>query len=93
MAHNVKHINHAQFTNDTLLHGKDNNNTARRFKTELEKYNKASGSEISLHKSKIYGWNCMIREINDISRTLEMDGTINWDSIKYLVVPLFKSTP
>jgi hypothetical protein len=93
MAQNVKHINHAQFFDDTLLLGGANTNSARRFKSELDKYKDASGSEISLHKSKIFGWNCTAREITDISRILGIDGTITWDSFKYLGVPLFKTSP
>jgi hypothetical protein len=93
MAHNVKHINHAQFVDDTLLLGGANNNSARCFKTELYMYKEVSGSEISLHKSKIFGWNCTIREITDISRIIRMEGTITWDSIKYMGIPLFKSIP
>jgi hypothetical protein len=93
MVSNVKDINHAQFVDDTLLLGGANNNTARRFKIELDVYKEVSGSEISLHKSKIFGWNCSPREMLDISRILEMEGTITWDSIKYLGIPLFKSAP
>ena len=89
----VKKINHAQFADDTLLLGQANLTTARTFKKELDAYTDVSGSEISLRKSKIYGWNCPPIEMTDISRTLEMEGTSTWDSIKYLGTPLVKATP
>jgi hypothetical protein len=76
-----------------LLLGGANNNTARKFKIELDVYKEVSGSETSLHKRKIFGWNCLPQEMLDISRILEMEGTITWDSIKYLGIPLFKSAP
>ena len=87
----AKTINHAQFIDDTLLLGHAFLSTARSFKRELDAYTEISGSEISLRKSKIYGWNCSPYEMTDISRVLEMDGTIMWDSIKYLGIPLVKS--
>jgi hypothetical protein len=93
MAQKVKHINHAQFDNDTLLLGGANAISTRHFKSELNKYKDASGSEISLYKSKIFGWNCTAREITDISRILGIEGTFTWDSFKYLGVPLFKTSP
>jgi hypothetical protein len=93
MAHNVKHINHAQFVDDTLLLSRANNNTARCFKIELDMYKEVSGTEINLHKRNIFGLNCSPREMNDISRIIEMEGTITWDLIKYLGITLFKSSP
>ena len=89
----VKRINHAQFADDTLLLGHANLTTARSFKKELDAYTDVSGSEISLRKSKIYGWNCPPIEMTAISRTLEMEGTSTWDSIKYLGIPLVKDGP
>ena len=66
----VKRINHAQFADDTLLLGQANLSTARSFKRELDAYKEASGSEISLRKSKIFGWNCPPIEMIEISRAL-----------------------
>ena len=73
--------------------GQANLSTARSFKNELDAYTEASGSEISLRKSKIYSWNCPSIEMTEISRTLNMDGTSRWDSIKYLGIPLVKTAP
>ena len=89
----VKRINHAQFADDTLLLGQANLTTARSFKKELDAYFDVSGSEISLRKSKIYGWNCPPIEMIDISRALEMEGTSVWESIKYLGIPLVRAAP
>ena len=89
----VKRINHAQFANDTLLLGQANLTTEKSFKKELDVYTEVSSSEISLRKRKIYGWNCPPIEMTEISRTLEMDGTSKWDSIKYLGIPLVKVAP
>ena len=93
IAPRVKRMNHAQFVDDTLLLGQANLTTARSFKNELDAYTEASGSEISLRKSKIYSWNCPPIEMTEISRTLNMEGTSRWDSIKYLGIPLVKATP
>jgi hypothetical protein len=89
----VKNINHTQFSDDTLLLGLANLKSAKKFKEELYDYKEISGSEISLRKRKIYGWNYTPREMLDISRTLDMDGSLAWDSINYLGIPLVKAAP
>ena len=93
MAHNTKDINHAQFAADTLLLGGASINSARSFKKELDIYKEVSGSKINYLKSTIYGWNCSIKELTDIARLLEMEGSRTWDSFKYLGIPIFKSKP
>ena len=89
----VKEVNHAQFVDDTLLLGAANLNTTRNFKTELDYYRDSSGSEINIHKSKIYGWNCSPREMLELSRILEMGGVTIWDTFTYLGIPIFKYSP
>ena len=91
MARGTKDINHAQFADDTILLGGASQIIARRFKAELERYCHAYGSEISFRKSKIYGWNINPREMLDISRTLRMDGVVDWESFNYLGIPIFKA--
>jgi len=76
MVSNVKDINHAQFVDDTLMLGGASVITARHFKQELDTYKKVSGSKINYQKSQIYGWNSTPREMLDIARALEMEGTI-----------------
>jgi hypothetical protein len=93
IAPGVKDINHAQFMDDTLLLGGASVQTTRNFKAELDTYNEISGSEISLPKSKIYGWNTSPREMLEISRVLGMESFTNWDSFKYLGVPIFRTKP
>ena len=80
----VERINHAQFTKDTLLMGQANLSTTRALKKELDDYTEISGNEISLRKSKIYGWNCPPIEMIGISMVLEMEGNSTWEYIKYL---------
>ena len=91
MARGTKDINHAQFADDTILLGGASQIIARQFKNEMHRYCQASGSKINFRKSQIYGWNINPREILDITRVLNMDGAINWDSFNYLGVPIFKS--
>jgi len=88
MTRNVKNINHAQFADDTLLLGGASIPTARHFKQELEIYKQNSGSKINFQKSKVYGWNCSIRELGEIARVLEMEAVFVWDSFTYLGVPI-----
>jgi hypothetical protein len=76
-----------------LLLGQASLPTVRALKKELGDYTEISGSEISLRKSKIYGWNCPPIEMIGISRVLEMEGTSTWESIKYLGTPLVKVAP
>jgi hypothetical protein len=93
IAPGVKHINHAQFADDTQLMGGASMPTTKKFKKELDAYTQISGSVISLTKSKIFGWNITPREMLYISRVLGMEGCTTWDAFKYLGVPIFKYKP
>ena len=93
MVHNVKDINHAQFADDTLFLGGASINSARSFKKELDIFREVSGSKINYLKSMIYGWNCSKKEMTDMARLLEMEGSLSWESFKYLGIPIFKSIP
>ena len=93
MAKWTKDINHTQFTDDTILLGGASQIIARRFKTELDRYCSASGSEISFRKSHIYGWNINPREMLDIYRILNMNGVVDWEYFNYLGIPIFKAKP
>jgi hypothetical protein len=57
IAPGVKEINHAQFMDEMLLMGGASVHTTKKFKMELDAYKEISGSEVSLTKRKIYGWN------------------------------------
>ena len=91
MARGTKDINHALFADDTILLGGASRIIARRFKLEMNRYCIASRSKINLGKSQIFGWSLNPREMLDISRILDMDGAVTWDSFTYLGVPIFKS--
>eukprot|EP00253_Pinus_taeda_P009858 PITA_09858 len=93
MVQNVKEINHAQFADDTLLLGGASINSASSFKKELDIYKEASGSKINYSKSTIYGWNCSANNLADIARLLEMKICQDWESFKYLGIPIFRSIP
>ena len=93
MAENVKEINHAQFADNTLLLGGASLLIARHFKQELEIYKQISGIKINFQKSKIYGWNCSVRDLGEIARILGMEAVHDWDSFTYLGVPISKGGP
>jgi hypothetical protein len=73
----VKDINHTQFADDTLLLGGASVQTTRSFKPEMDTYNEILGSEISMSKIKIYGWNTSPREMLEISTVLGMESFTN----------------
>ena len=73
--------------------GGANIQAARHFNHELTIYKQVSGSKINLQKSKIYGWNCIVRDLGAIARILGMKAVHDWDSITYLGVPISKGTP
>jgi hypothetical protein len=88
-----KDINHAHFSDDTLLLGGESIIIAHKFKQQLDLYKEALGSQINYMKIQIFGWNCKTREMVEIDRIMEMEGVTQWDSFKYLGVPIFKSKP
>ena len=67
--------------------------TARNFKRELDIYKEVSGNKINHQKSMIYGWNCSNREMIEITRILDMEGMVSWESFKYLGIPIFRKNP
>ena len=93
MVHNVEDINHAQFADETLLLGGASMITARNFKRELDIYKEVSGSKINHQKSMIYRWNYLKREMIEITRILDMEGMVSWESFKYLGIPIFRKNP
>ena len=93
MAWGTKNINHAQFADDTILHGGASQLIAKRFKVELDYYCQALGSKLNLRKSSIYSWNINPIEMSGISRILEIEGVTIWNWFKYLGIPIFKNKP
>eukprot|EP00253_Pinus_taeda_P005903 PITA_05903 len=84
IARGVKNINHALFTDDTLLLGTASLSTASKFKAALEEFSRASGSVINKNKSHIYSWNTPPRLLSTISRCLGFAASTSWTSFKYL---------
>ena len=72
MARGTKDINHAQFVDNTIFLGGASQLIAIRFKIEMDRFCQASRSKLNLRKSKIFSWNVKPREMNGISRTLEI---------------------
>lgn len=70
IARGVKNINHALFTDDTLLLGPATLTFASKFKVVLDDFRKASGSSINKRKFHIYSWNITPKVLSDISRCL-----------------------
>jgi hypothetical protein len=92
MDHGTKDINHAQFVADTLLLGGARMTIARKFKVELDYYCRLSESKLNHRKSYIFNWHISPRELADISRILEIEGTSQWDFFKYLGFTILKSS-
>jgi len=61
---------------------------ANKFKTTLSIYYKASGGKINTAKSEIYGWNIDKRTLTKISQKLDMKAKENWETFKYLGLPI-----
>jgi hypothetical protein len=93
MARGTKDINHAQFVDDTLLLGGASPTIAHKFKVELDYYCRLSGSKLNHRKCQIFSWHISPRELADISRILEIEGTSQWDFFKYLGIPILKASP
>lgn len=91
MANNVQDINHAQFADDTLWLGGASIQSVEHFKQELELYKEVFERKINFQKSKIFSWNCSVRELRDIARTLGMEGTVDWDGFTYLGILICKT--
>jgi len=70
IARGVRDINHAQFVDDTILLGSASNHSAKKLKSELDRYQAILASKINYRKSQIYGWNCTLREMTDITQIL-----------------------
>ena len=90
MARGTKDINHAQFSDDTIMLGGANQLISHRFKDELNQYCHASRSKLNLRESMIYSWNINPREMSGIAHILEIEGVTIWHSFKYLGIAVFQ---
>ena len=90
IARGVKNANHAQYADDTILLGGSSIIIAERFREVISTFLKASYGKMNSVKSKIYGWNCPARTMARIAKMLGYEGYANWNSFKYLEVPIHK---
>jgi hypothetical protein len=68
IARGVKEINHALFTDDSLLLGEATVHTTSQFKLVVDEFCEASGSKLNAEKCHFYGWNVSQNGINAIAR-------------------------
>eukprot|EP00253_Pinus_taeda_P025214 PITA_25214 len=81
-------INHALFADDSTLIGGASTRIAVNFDSVLKIYCRASGAVINDRKSSIFGWNVSQHNLNNIAQILGFECFAQWDSIKYLGLPL-----
>ena len=84
----VENINHALFTNDTLLLGGASLNMERAFSDIMNQFYIISGALINIRKSVVYYWNVDQLVVANITQILGFEGFATWDKVKYLGLPL-----
>eukprot|EP00253_Pinus_taeda_P019238 PITA_19238 len=80
--------NHALFADDTILLAGASTRIARSINATLNKYCRVSGALINENKTEVYSWNIEQRELSDITTILGFKGHSNWDSFRYLGLPI-----
>jgi len=88
IANALNPINHAFFADDSILLGGASTRIAINFDAVLKSYCRASGVVINDRKSSIFGWNMSQHNLNSIAQILGFECFAQWDSIKYLGLPL-----
>eukprot|EP00253_Pinus_taeda_P015281 PITA_15281 len=88
IANALNPINHALFADDSILLGGASTRIATNFDAVLKSYCRASGAVINNRKSSIFGWNVSQHNLNNIGQILGFVCFAQWDSIKYLGLPL-----
>ena len=88
----VKNPNHSQFADDTIRLGGASIIIVERFKEVISTFLKASDGKVNATKTKIYGWNCPAGTMATIARMLGYEATTNWNSFRYLGIPIRKGT-
>eukprot|EP00253_Pinus_taeda_P014957 PITA_14957 len=84
----IDSVNHALFTDDSLLLGGASPRIAKSFITILQKYCSISGALVSERKSVVYRWNIEQHKIETIVNDLGYTGHADWETIKYLGLPI-----
>ena len=80
----LDHINHAFFTDDSLLLGGASIRISNVYKLILHSFYNVSSALINDRKSVLYGWNVEQQAIHRIVHQLGFVGYAYWDKIKYL---------
>eukprot|EP00253_Pinus_taeda_P023884 PITA_23884 len=88
IANALNPINNALFADDSILLGGASTRIAVNFDVVLKSYCRASGAVINDRKSSIFGWNVSQHNLNNIAQILGFECFAQWDSIKYLGLPL-----
>ena len=86
----VRAVNHAQFTDDTILLGGSSTIIAERFNSVLSTFLHATDGKLNFTKHKIYFWNCPPDIMARKSQILGFEGIKTWNSFNYLGIPIFK---
>ena len=81
-------INHALYSDDSLLLGGASLNIARAFNGIIQKFCLISGALINKNKSAVYGWNVEHSAILQIANLFGFPGFDKLEKIKYLGLPL-----
>jgi len=84
----VKHLNHSQFVDDTLLVGGDSIIMAKCFNTALENFTQASGALINNTKSNVYVWNTPLKTTRLIANVFLFPLVEKWQTVRYLGIPI-----
>jgi len=85
----VNNINHALFTDDSLLLGAASVSSAKSFKEVVKDYCEESGSKLNKGKCHIYCWNTPASTLQGISSCFGFAASSSWSSFKYLGLPIF----
>lgn len=81
-------INHALFTNDSILMGGTSIKIARAFNGAIQSFCRVSRAMVNKRKSSVYGWAVDQQTILRIAQALGFTGYVSWEKFKYLGLPL-----
>ena len=88
-----KDINHALFTDESILLGGASSISTSRFKLDMDCYCLDSASELNTGKCFIYSWNLSGLELSTITKIFGFKGSTKWVSFKYLGLSIFQGCP
>ena len=88
IARGIDLINHALFTEDSLLLGGASMKITWDFNVILQNFCQSSSALINKNKSAVYGWNVEHLALLRIPYFFGFPGFVKWEKIKYLGLPL-----